>query len=98
MIKYFIQYVELKTKVASVFPFLFALAFYLLNYATDYNFDATKALIFFISMLALDMATTTLNHQVGMDKEQDISPYDQNLVNHMKILGLTKNHNYRLSR
>lgn len=94
MFKYFIQYVELKTKVASVFPFMFALLFYIINFAIDYEFDPIKAVIFFVAMLALDMATTTLNHQVGMDKEKDISPYDQNLVKQMHDLNLSNKHNY----
>ncbi len=96
MIKYFIQYVELKTKVASVFPFFFTLVFYLATYANDYSFDPIKALIFFVAMLTLDMATTTLNHQVGMNKEKDISPYDHNLVQQMKDLNLSNKHNYTI--
>ncbi len=92
MISYLKNYVELRTKVASVFPFFYVLAIYLYSF-DSYQFSLAKAIIFFISMLALDMATTVLNHLAGMHREDDISFYDQKLLNQMEQLGLTSNFN-----
>lgn len=93
MFKYLIQYVELKTKVASVFPYLFTVVVYLNLVGFD-EFKLLIALIFLIAMVCLDMATTALNHQVGMQKETDISRFDQQLQGQMQSLKLTNIHNY----
>lgn len=79
MLKYLKDYVELRTKVASVFPFFYVLTIYLYGFS-DYQFSFITTMMFFISMLCLDMATTVLNHLAGMKKESDISVYDQRLL------------------
>lgn len=60
-LKQFLQLVELRTKVASVFPFLIGTAYTL--YAFD-SFNLTNALLMFISMLIFDMTTTAINNYV----------------------------------
>ncbi len=87
MISYLKNFVELRTKVASVFPYLYVLSIYLYSF-NDYQFSFPKAILFFISMLALDMATTVLNHLAGMNREDDISFYDQKLLTQMDDLGI----------
>ncbi len=92
MITYLKNFVELRTKVASVIPFFYVLVIYLFA-LPEYKFSTTSAIIFFISMVCLDMATTALNHLAGFNKEDNISKYDQNLLNQMKQLGITNNFN-----
>lgn len=95
MFKYFKNLVELRTKVASVFPFFYVLGIYL--YLCDgYQFNVTNAIIFFISMLSLDMATTVLNHIVGIKKEENVSIFDQELITQMDRLNITDNDNKRI--
>ncbi len=92
MITYLKDFVELRTKVASVFPYLFTLSIYLYAFA-DYDFKLILAVLFFISMLCLDMATTALNHLAGMNEEESKSKYDQKLLADMKRLGITNKFN-----
>ena len=60
-IKQFLQLVEIRTKVASVIPFLIGTVYTL--YAFD-TFNVTNALLMFISMLIFDMTTTAINNYV----------------------------------
>lgn len=92
MLKYLKDYVELRTKVASVFPFIYVLVIYLYGFS-DYQFSLLITIMFFVSMLCLDMATTVLNHLAGMKKEQDISVYDQRLLMQMHELKITDRFN-----
>ncbi len=94
MFRYLLDYVELRTKVASFFPFIYTLIIYFLFAYPKYNFDASLTIIFLIAILSLDMATTTLNHLVGMNKEEDISMYDQRLIEGMKQYKLSSKFNY----
>lgn len=96
-IKYFINYVELKTKVASFFPFLIALTYYIQFYSKDYGINVITFLLFFIAMLCFDMATTSINHVAGIKKEKDISKYDENLLVEMNKLNLEMKHNYYIT-
>lgn len=95
MFKYLKDFVELRTKVASVFPFIFVLYIYLYAFSA-YNFSIGLAIIFFISMLCLDMATTVLNHLAGFSKEANMSIYDQKLKSQMKRLGLKNSFNKKI--
>lgn len=96
MISYLKNFVELRTKVASVFPFFYVLLVYLVYYSSEYQFKPSLAIIFFISMLVLDMATTALNHLAGLNKEEDISLYDQRLQASMEKLGMTNKTNWAI--
>ncbi len=95
MFKYLKDIVELRTKVASVFPFLFVLVIYLYGYSA-YEFSILVTILFFISMLCLDMATTVLNHLAGISNEANMSIHDQKLLVQMKELGLKKSFNRKL--
>lgn len=96
-VKYFIKYVELNTKVASVFPFLIASAYYYQFYAAQYGFNLFNIVIFFVAMLCFDMATTSINHVAGIKKETDISKYDESIIKDMNELNLTMKHNYLIT-
>lgn len=95
MVNYLKNIVELQTKVASVFPFLYVLVIYLYAY-DDYQFKLLVTILFFISMLCLDMATTVLNHLAGFSHEQDMSIHDQKLIEQMNQLGLSQSFNRKL--
>ncbi|MDF1616275.1 1,4-dihydroxy-2-naphthoate polyprenyltransferase [Petrocella sp. FN5] len=55
----FFKLVEIQTKVASVLPFLTGVAFCYYRYR---EFDLLRLGLFFLSMLCVDMATTTINN------------------------------------
>ncbi len=95
MFKYLKDIVELRTKVASVFPFLYVLVIYLYAF-NDYQFRIGITLLFFVSMVCLDMATTVLNHLAGFSHEENMSIHDQMLLKQMNDLGLTPSFNKKL--
>ncbi len=96
MIKYLKNYVELRTKVASFFPFLYTVAIYIYLFKIDYNYNWLIVILFLVAMLCLDMATTVLNHNAGMKDEKNVSPYDQKLLVDMKKLGIDMRFNKRV--
>lgn len=53
------KYVEIKTKITSVFPFLLTLAYLKIN---DRDIDPLRTAVFFIGMLAFDLTATTINN------------------------------------
>ncbi len=61
----FLDYVEIKTKITSVFPFLMALAYLV---SSSYTIDARRTLVFFIGMLFFDMSATTINNYFDTKK------------------------------
>lgn len=95
MFKYLINLVEIRTKVTSIFPFFYVLIIYLYCF-NEYNFNLVVAILFFISMLCLDMATTVLNHLAGIYIEDDMSKHDEELISAMAKLGITSKFNNRL--
>lgn len=95
MFKYFINLVEPKTKAASVFPFFYVLVLYLYMFE-GFQFNWIVTILFFISMVCLDMATTVLNNIVGINNEQNISVYDRNLQLQMEKLNLSSQFNLRV--
>lgn len=61
-VKNFLSFVEIRTKIASVFPFLVGTGY------TLYRYGAVRpgpAMLFFASMLLFDLTTTALNNHVG---------------------------------
>lgn len=87
-ISYFINYVELKTKVASVFPFLIACLYYI-NILNEDGVKYINFIIFFISMICFDMLTTAINHYRAFEEEvNDPADYDQNILKQMSSLQL----------
>lgn len=61
----FLKLVEIRTKVASVIPYLFG-TFYAL-YAFD-TFKPKNALLMFLSMIIFDMTTTAINNYMDYTK------------------------------
>ncbi|PKM60192.1 MAG: prenyltransferase [Firmicutes bacterium HGW-Firmicutes-4] len=63
MIQRFLNYVEIRTKIASLLPFLLGLTYVLYTYK---QVDIGNTLLFFTSMLSFDMATTALNNYIDV--------------------------------
>lgn len=61
----FLEFVEIRTKVASVFPFIFGtlLAVYFIG-----DLDVLNLCLMFVSLLLVDMGTTGLNHYMDAKK------------------------------
>lgn len=79
MFKYIINYIELRTKVASVLPFLIVVTTYI--YLQFPSLSLPNTLLYFLSMLCLDMCVTILNHNAGFTNETVVSNYDLDLLN-----------------
>lgn len=66
--KIFLDFVEIRTKVASVLPFLVAAGYVLLESG---RLKGAETALFFISMFCIDLATTAINNY--MDKYKGLS-------------------------
>lgn len=74
----FLKLVEIKTKVASVVPFLLGSIFALYNYQ---NFSLENFLIMFISLLSFDMVATTINNYIDYKKAVKKEGYNYEIHN-----------------
>lgn len=90
MIKYFFKFVEIQTKTISVISFVIAVLFYINYLAPEYGIDVINFVIFFLSMLCIDMFTTAINHIAAYYKEKQKTKYDQDLIKVMR------EHNYTM--
>lgn len=64
----FLEFVELRTKVASVFPMLTGILWAAYRYHT---FDWLNTLLFAVAVLTFDMCTTAINNTMDYQKAQD---------------------------
>lgn len=72
MIKRFFSYVEIRTKIASLLPFLLGLVYTAYAYGT---FSWSRSLLFFVSMTFFDMATTALNNYLDTQASHTGLPF-----------------------
>ena len=72
--KEFIELVELRTKIASVFPFVIA---FLYSFVLFKQVNVLNMLLFFIGMICFDMATTVMNNLMDYVKAKN-SDYRDN--------------------
>ncbi|KAA4868363.1 1,4-dihydroxy-2-naphthoate polyprenyltransferase, partial [Bacteroides fragilis] len=77
-LKIFLEVVELRTKVASVFPFaigvLFSIAFF-------HEIHWLNTVLFFIGMLVFDLATTAINNYMDYEKAHSaVYKYEENVI------------------
>lgn len=77
-LKIFLEVVELRTKVASVFPFaigvLFSIAFF-------HEIHWLNTILFFIGMLVFDLATTAINNYMDYEKAHStVYKYEENVI------------------
>ncbi len=63
--KQFLDFVEIKTKLASILPFIFGTLYSLYTYE---HFYVSRFILFFISLLFIDMTTTAINNYVDFQK------------------------------
>ncbi len=69
----FLDLVEIRTKVASIIPFITGVVYTLYRYRT---FKLDVLLLFFFSMLCVDMATTAMNHLADSNRAINKSGYN----------------------
>lgn len=82
-IKVFLEVVEIKTKVASVFPFIIGILFSL-SYFHEIHWGYT--LLFFLGMMIFDMATTAINNFMDFKKAQTHTyKYEQNVIGRERL-------------
>lgn len=79
-IKVFLEVVEIRTKLASVFPFIIGLLFSLVYFR---QVNISNMILFFMAMLVFDMATTAINNLMDFKKAKD-DEYQRNT----NILGI----------
>ena len=65
IVKRTLSYVEIKTKIASIFPFLMGLAYLHLS---GYGIDPLKTGVFFLGMFCFDLTATTVNNYYDTKK------------------------------
>jgi len=78
----FLKLVEIQTKVASVIPFILG-TFYSLYRFNEFSFK--NFVVMFISLIAVDMATTTINNYIDYKKAK--KTYGYNYESHNAIVG-----------
>ena len=66
--KTFLELVEIKTKIASIFPYIIGLLFSLSYFKT---FNAGLSLLFLLAMLIFDMTVTAINNYQDFQKAKD---------------------------
>lgn len=69
MIKRFLKYVEITTKITSVFAFLMTMAYL---FSIGQKINAGKTLIFFAAMFLFDLTTTAINNYVDTKTNDQI--------------------------
>jgi len=74
----FASLVELRTKAASVLPFLFGLAYARRNFG---SFDASNSLLMLASLLCVDMGTTALNNYADWKRARRKEGYNYEVHN-----------------
>lgn len=82
----FLKHVEIQTKIASLFPFFIGNLFAAYYFE---KFSFSHALVMFVSLLCIDMATTALNNY--MDYKRAVKKHGYNFEIHNAIV------NYKLS-
>ncbi len=81
-IKSFLEFVEIQTKVASIFPFLFGVLYAKYD---GYSISLINTMLMLISLLCLDMATTAINNYMDFKKAKNID-----YKNNVNVLGAHK--------
>lgn len=69
VVKRFLDYVEIKTKITSLFAFLMAIAFLLYR---EQNIDWGRTVIFFCSMFIFDLTTTAINNYIDTKTNEQV--------------------------
>lgn len=79
----FLEVVEIRTKVASIFPFIMGILFSL---AYFHEFHPLNTVIFFVGMILFDLTTTSINNYMDFKKAKSkVYKYEQNVIGREKI-------------
>jgi 1,4-dihydroxy-2-naphthoate octaprenyltransferase len=79
----FLEVVEIRTKVASVFPFIMGVLFSLVYF---HEFHPLNTFIFFVGMILFDLTTTSINNYMDFKKaKSQVYKYEQNVIGREKI-------------
>ena len=81
----FLHLVEIRTKAASVIPFLFGTAFAAFRYGA---FDAANSALMLLSLLSFDMAVTALNNLMDFRTARKREGYNYSTHNALAAHGL----------
>lgn len=82
-LRVFLEVVEIRTKVASVFPFLAGVLFSLSYFGTV---DWGNTIIFFIGMIVFDMATTAINNYMDYQKaHSEAYKHEENVIGREQV-------------
>ncbi|MGX7243967.1 1,4-dihydroxy-2-naphthoate polyprenyltransferase [Enterococcus quebecensis] len=74
----FLQVVEIRTKLASLFPFAVGVLF---SIAYFHKFQLGYTLLFFVGMVVFDMATTAINNYMDFKKaKSQVYKYEENII------------------
>ena len=74
MLKRFLSYVEIKTKITSLFAFLMTIAFLVYK---DQRIDWEKTIVFFCSMFLFDLTTTAINNYIDTRTNDQILQFQR---------------------
>ncbi|MDF2870584.1 MAG: UbiA prenyltransferase [Anaerocolumna sp.] len=80
MIKRFLDYVEIRTKITSLFAFLMSLGLLLYK---EQEISVINTLVFFCSMFLLDLATTAINNYIDTKTGEQKLPFDRKTALHI---------------
>lgn len=79
----FLEVVEIRTKVASIFPFIMGILFSLVYF---HEFHPLNTFIFFVGMILFDLTTTSINNYMDFKKAKSkVYKYEQNVIGREKI-------------
>ncbi|MBL1228628.1 1,4-dihydroxy-2-naphthoate polyprenyltransferase [Enterococcus sp. BWB1-3] len=77
-LKVFLEVVEIRTKLASLFPFVVGVLFSITYF---HQFSLMHTLLFFVGMIVFDMATTAINNYMDYQKaKSETYKYKQNII------------------
>lgn len=74
MIKNFLKFVEIRTKITCLFTFLMSLAFI---FYTKQEINIKLTLIFFVSMFVFDLTTTAINNYIDSKDYPEMLPFSR---------------------
>ena len=77
MIKRFLSYVEIKTKITSTFAFLLTIAFILYQ---GQKIDWLRTLVFFLSMFLFDLTTTAINNYIDTKTNDQVLRFERRIA------------------
>lgn len=77
MVKRFLSYVEIMTKITSVFPFLYTIAFLLV---LNQPINIKLTVIFFAAMFLFDLTTTAINNYIDTKDNHQTLQFDRKVA------------------